>query len=470
MKKSIFRLLVLGALLSDISCQSTKVPIQTPTPKPEPTAAPAPEAADEIKIRKIGDNSYAEPNAKGLITDAVAQAALCPPENNCRIEETFDAGKAPNGHTLTIVGIRSTKKMPAEETLNGACPDEPLWLLETDATGQVVRKEFVMTAFKDNVECNYGVSGGDESVSFDKGKLVYNVSGGSSWKWSTTAVYQLFPQVRQFEEVNLGFWGFGEESNTFESKQDFINDYRRVKWSSPNCAIDEASDVSENNFSYDKIPQLEPHDSFLQNWKMVEAQPAKWLKVDSTGSLGDRQGGYLIHGEAGSKSDPAFWIAFADEKTIFIEVTDAVLVTNSHSWVTDDHLEIWASEKDLPGYMDRCLSINDGKKFSAEKLKEMQESDRYVEPPLQWGVRLSDAKVFSGFGNPKVNPHIERVVLSDGKSKVYRFKVSLPFKPGALTVVYSDSDGGKKQKRLLSTSQLKYGNGASLGEGWESKE
>jgi hypothetical protein len=453
------------------ACRSVSTPAAPPVVVASPPVVTAIQPALGT-VRKIGENGEGDSNPIGLIALPVVQAALCPAANNCRIEETFDAGKAPNGNMLTVVGIRSTLIKPKDPSADDAtllsCPDEPLWLLETDSAGKVLRQEFIMTAFEDNEECSYGVAGGDESISFVAGKLKYDIYGGSNWKWSTQKTFQLTPKVRELAEVEDGFWSGGMETNTMQSKKDDINQVTRVSWNSPICGeedlmVEGSSDGEGGDYAYgyDEIPLLSATDSFVQNWQSAASVPQKMLTVGTNGKIGFQEGGYVIHGNAAAPSDPKFWVSLAGEQTVYVEVTDANPIDHSASWVSDDHLEIWASEQRLPSYMDFCLAI-DTDKLTAEQRKDLQAKDGYVQLPLQWGVRVSDGKVFAGFGNPKQMPKIERVAVSGDKTKT-RFKIDMPFKPGSFAVVYSDSDQGKKQKRLTATSVLRFGNGATLG-------
>jgi hypothetical protein len=53
------------------------------------------------------------------------------------------------------------------------------------------------------------------------------------------------------------------------------------------------------------------------------------------------------------------------------------------------------------------------------------------------------------------------------EGKVARLKIQLPKNSGGLTVVYSDSDAGKKQELMVATSPLKFGDAATLSHVWK---
>src|SRR4029079_18878154 len=78
--------------------------------------------------------------------------------------------------------------------------------------------------------------------------------------------------------------------------------------------------------------------------------------------------------------------------------------------------------------------------------------------PLQWAVAL-DGRVVRARGTPAADP-TARVTVTPGGA---RFRVVLPDKGASLTVVYSDSDDGIHQKRLIATSLLRYGKAWTIG-------
>ena len=82
----------------------------------------------------------------------------------------------------------------------------------------------------------------------------------------------------------------------------------------------------------------------------------------------------------------------------------------------------------------------------------------------QWGIRVVDGSIFRGFGNPQDDPQIERVALVQTDwGAVIRFYVRFAKEIGSITVVYSDTDDGRRQKRLIATSRLSRKDPLSLG-------
>jgi hypothetical protein len=121
--------------------------------------------------------------------------------------------------------------------------------------------------------------------------------------------------------------------------------------------------------------------------------------------------------------------------------------------VSDDHVELWMSDDVL---------IN-----SHARDCEMSKA----EPPTlrQWGIRLADGAAFAGYGSPRAMPTVRRASVDE---HTVRLRIELPPPSTAnghrdddfsLTVAYSDSDDGKRQKALIATSPLVFGDASTLG-------
>ena len=154
----------------------------------------------------------------------------------------------------------------------------------------------------------------------------------------------------------------------------------------------------------------------------------------------DGEKGFTIHGAKGAAADSSMSVLFSAHDAVFVEIGDDRFVSGGKSWVSDDHLEIWTTTRNDP-----CVDPKEST------------------PAVQWGVRVLDGAVFPGFGNPAVVPRVE--VHRAGN--VVRLKLDLEGAIGAsasLTIVYSDSDDGRHQKRLIATSELSYGKWWTFGE------
>lgn len=72
----------------------------------------------------------------------------------------------------------------------------------------------------------------------------------------------------------------------------------------------------------------------------------------------------------------------------------------------------------------------------------------------QWGIRLSDAKVYAAFGNPVLLPTVSYWVVSENEVRLH---MRMPKIYPVIYAAYSDRDDGKKQWRSIATSSLKHG-------------
>jgi hypothetical protein len=156
------------------------------------------------------------------------------------------------------------------------------------------------------------------------------------------------------------------------------------------------------------------------------------------------QRGHTVHGSVGPPGDATLRAMLTDageSPTLFVEVSDDRFVGPGRSWVTDDHLELWVGEAKL-----------------GEERACGQESTEWI---AQWGIRVADGAVFAAHGGPPPLVGVERVVVGH----TARFKIPMPERRGdRLTVVYSDSDDGRRQKSLIATSELRFGDPGTLGD------
>jgi hypothetical protein len=223
----------------------------------------------------------------------------------------------------------------------------------------------------------------------------------------------------------------------------------QMEWYAPACGpngdppdLDEpgGSDAA-SHYVYAPLPVVQaPAALGKDGWKDMSLGHCSLL-VDGTPGYG-----YTIHGKAdvAPEDDSSFRAVLLDHDTLLVEVFDDRPVSGSSKWLYDDHLELWMSATGTPEESQECL-------LPAAK-------------PEQWGIRLADGKVFAAAGKPKLMPVVTRVDLPDesGAAQV-RFKIQLPPGRERITIVYSDSDDGKQQERLIATSVLKFGAGYTLG-------
>lgn len=190
-------------------------------------------------------------------------------------------------------------------------------------------------------------------------------------------------------------------------------------------------------FVYAALPAVAIDDAFAgSGWKTTGLGRCA-LHIDASGKEAH---GFVVHGKPGDPRDAAMRVVASARGALFVEVEDDRKVGPSARWIADDHLEIWMA-KQMPSYMDHCLEPG--------------------EKPVQWGIRLADAKVFPGAGNP--DPTALTVERAEAPGGIVRLKITLPPKHEGLSVVYSDSDDGRKQERLIATSRLRFNDAPTLG-------
>lgn len=157
--------------------------------------------------------------------------------------------------------------------------------------------------------------------------------------------------------------------------------------------------------------------------------------------------GFVLYGKPGKATDTSMRVVLSREDVLFVEVRDDRWVEGAGSWTNEDRLEVWMGEGSVSGYGQHCGAQTTGAR--------------------QWGIRVADGMVFPGVGSPAGLSGVE----SARAGRVTRLKIPLSVERaaglGRLTVVYGDSDDGKRQKRLIATSQLESGRGETLGDLWE---
>jgi hypothetical protein len=126
---------------------------------------------------------------------------------------------------------------------------------------------------------------------------------------------------------------------------------------------------------------------------------------------------------------------------LFVEVIDDHVVPTAKTWVKADHLELWRVLTDeSSGRSSGCFQPDPNAKA------------------LQWAIGF-DGQVHKAHGAPVANPTVRVTPTERGA----RFRIVLPDEGKGLTVVFSDSDDGARQKRLIATSQLEFGRTWTIG-------
>lgn len=262
--------------------------------------------------------------------------------------------------------------------------------------------------------CNdgYGASGiGEDVVRLTGDRFTHTQVGGSAWRWSNERVIDLSGPRLVSEGSSSSHFTTGTE----------------IAWS-----WDGFAGTSETSFEVcgSEAPgsvrsRLIPAVSAIGgwDWKTQGLGPCS-VAIDS-------RDGPIVHGTPGEANDARLSAVVVGD-ALYIEVRDDRWVKAAKSWVIADHVEIWVRTEAIEG----CVAKH---------------------PALQWGVSL-DGAVHAAWGEPQ--PIVAQVADHAG---VVRIRVTgLPAHDG-ITVVYSDSDDGVAQERLIATSPLRFGHGESLG-------
>jgi hypothetical protein len=402
----------------------------------------------------------AEPAKNGAprsnLPDAAVLKALCPAKTACTVLDKRVAGKAAGGDGLVFAGVEEKPKAKGKqqepEDGDEPCLPAPYGLLHVQS-GRVVSVEPIVTLREG--DCSYGVRGGGETITFDGKTATYTMEGGSNWAWSESKTWELRPSVRQILEDSTGWWTVS--SNRSHTIRDLRRARTTVDWFVPNCdEHGEPSEVNEENdgakpgdanYAYLEIPRLDA--AAKLDWKSA-AFPTEALVVTS-----QKNDGFITFGKPGTARDARFRVIALSGRELLVEVADPQISEQAKNWINDDHLELWTGPA-LIDYYTHCI-VRDPAGQDSEFAKR-------VGVAQQWGIRTADGTIFRGMGKPQSDPKVERVeVDSLDWGHVVRFRIAFAKDLESVTVVYSDSDHGKRQLRMLATSRIKLRDAFTLG-------
>lgn len=390
------------------------------------------------------------------------QRALCSNEPCCVLEVT-PAGKSKKGEILEIVtvgpGPSKKKRCPAPVVSAAPAGDANVELvappeedfdafrfaqppredrgyhLVVKSRGKIVRNRSLVELGQDP---EWGGKVLAESISFDPRRQLLRHSqygGGNDSRWSRTVGVALDPpravshgssQEAPGADIERE-WSWDRFAGTLTAKVADCNDDGSLP--------EPGGQESESRALL--IPRVSLPESFRSGGWRTTALGGCAARADGAGA------GFVVHGPPGAARDARLSVVASLENELYVEIEDDVLVgpgaaIAGKSWVTDDHLEIWAA--------------------TTSGLDSWCRNDKGA--VAQWAVRLTDGKGFAGYGKPDwsgVNVELER------RDRLVRIKLT-GIASDHLTVVYSDSDDGKKQERLVATSSLSYGKTSTLGE------
>ena len=283
--------------------------------------------------------------------------------------------------------------------------------------------------------------------------FTHDRDGGSNWRWSKTITVGFNP-LRIVSAGDSTFWTMDEDATWKSADWNYDTLQATDKWSIPDCEgrrkFEEAKQKTDawvdwEQFHHAKVfeavsvPRVQLPAAFLQDgWRSIG--------LGDCGALVDGDAhGYAVHGGKGKAADAALRAVVSTDGVLFVEISDDRWTQNGKSWVKEDHIELWLAP---PGYLAN-ESICDG--------------PATPDPSRQWGIRISDGQMFPAFGSPDPLAGVE--VVRSGHVARARIPAAewLKGEMNSVTVVYSDSDDGLRQKRLIATSQIERGQVFSLG-------
>lgn len=354
------------------------------------------------------------------------------PSLPCHPSSPLRSGESPAGKALAVVEVAWHERGEAGRTPSPECAPFSWFLLEEGRAREILRS------------CNdgYGAAGlGEDEIRVQPNRFIHQRSGGSAWRWSSTRTFSLSP-LALLEERWSGYWSLGP--NREEGSWNETTRQGSVSWYSPRCEEDGAipdnaqESPSELPFQYAPIPSILPTPLLTgQGWAGQDPGVCG-LHLDASG-----QGGFVVHGAPSSAGDASMDLlamkpAEEGPAWLLVELQDDRWVLESErpsTWLHTDHLELWLGQA-LSCY-DHCLN---------------------PEKPVQYAILL-DGSVVPASGSPPKDLRVD----VDRTAERIRLRISIPRGLSGLTLVYSDSDDGRSQERLIATSRLRFGRAETLG-------
>ncbi len=296
---------------------------------------------------------------------------------------------------------------------------------------------------------SYGMGGGENGMSADaaKGTLTFSREDGSNWRGDDTVTLGVDP-LRIAAIAHRTWWTVGTDEGRLEWSWDTFSGAQSSSTAfcqsggrpdagfPPEAAGASIDDRNEPVADSDDVivPQVALPSAFVKaGWSTLSFRSCA-AHVDG------KDDGFTIHGAApGDAADSQMWVVMSSDGVLFVEVTDDRWVPAAKSWVKADHLELWRATGD-PSHPSGCFQPDPNAKA------------------LQWAVGL-DGQVYKAHGPPTLAPTV-RVARGEQGT---RFRIVLPDEGKGLTVVYSDSDDGARQKRLIATSRFQYARPWTIG-------
>lgn len=413
---TLLRTLALAAFLT--ACQSN--PAQTVTPSPAQTSP------TQLSPTQTSPAAAQPPSNTPALDHTAVQKLICGATTPCILTDLQPA-KDPAGtlHIAEVAFIADAATNPrwkeAKVDDPGNCNPWSLFLVDASKTP--------LSATKVADFCNDGYGAaflGEDRWEVQDGRLSVTIVGGSNWRWGETKILDL-KTLQVIAKNTDGYWApFHQifEEHTW----DFQKFAGKSTWSVLVCETEETTLENQSVI----IPSLTlPPDFVGSTWKTTSLGSCA-ATLDSSAKHG-----FVVHGQPAldGSNDATMKIIASDDGHLFVEILDDQLrASTTGKWIHADHLELWVSPNYLPRMQHECVNPED------------------KTGTWQWGIDALDGTVHTAFGKPPHALHAERVAIPGG----VRFKVKLPPDTRSLAVIYSDSDDGQSQERLLATSTFKF--------------
>ena len=376
-----------------------------------------------IALAAVGGYAHAGPDPK-----AAYERLLCVGRASCKVASVTkvdaDADRA------QVVVTLLTREPDADAAFPGCTPGEH-WLV-TGSPDKPVRRQLLATGFSG--QC---ASVGDDATISRSTFDFEDMSGGGHPDHYTHA--------NSLTLAPLGYAAeHGSDAMRFPGTNVVEYDWSWLKFAGTGSAsyflCDAAGEAVDDGPAGPSI-----------KWITVPALPTSIPNVTHLGAcataVDGSQNGFTIYGKPSTAADASFRAAIVGGELV-VEVTDDHWVGPGTDWTFDDHLELWLAREQSPLQLDKC-------------------EDLRAAGAQQWGVRIADGAVFSGSGHPSEKLKVRRSPTTAKAGEPVLLSITLPAwfdaKTSGITLVYSDSDDGKTQKRLISTSELQFAKPWSLG-------
>jgi hypothetical protein len=356
----------------------------------------------------------------------IARLVGCGGKQRCVVTANLKAGEDADGVALRVVQVsRGEKKSVDDEEVRGECSPDERWLVRATTPPEA---RLLLRLCNDG----YGAAGvGEDVLAVKPNKLTHEQYGGSAWRWGSLREFQLSPP--RLLTVT---------STSFHSSSPQLVDESRCNWDTFIGERNRALSLCQDDGTPDLREEAEP--KVIKSAMVPKlALPPEFVsggwKETSLGACAARAR-YFTFGGKGTDEDASLKVVAASDTELYLEVTDDAYVANEQKWLFGDHLELWLSDE-ARGITEDCVG-------------------RRGLEAVQWAIDLPSGTVRAGQGGRVGSPKAEVSV----KGTLARVKLTLPLGVWkALTVVYSDSDDGKKQKRMVATSQFAFPQAATLG-------